>query len=82
MLLDPSDLGSLDLKQKFEVECDRLKSLSHGCIVKYIDTLTDPETVLIMELYGESLTKFLEQYLTKPLPPCGAQYQPQHCPSP
>ena len=71
LLLDPNDPGMESYIEKFKAECERLKSLSHDCVVKYVDTIIHPRTkspVLIMELCGESLTAFLENYPTKPLP--------------
>ena len=71
LLLDPHDAGTSHYRQRFEAECELLKSLSHDCIVKYIDTSIQRETgtpVLIMELCDENLTQFLEQCPSKPLP--------------
>ena len=58
-------------RQKFDVNCKNLKSLSHTCIVRYIDIIIDHDTrlpVLIMELRDKNLTEFLKQYSSKPLP--------------
>ncbi|CAI8047970.1 Ras-related protein Rab-8B [Geodia barretti] len=69
--LDPDDPGTATYTDRFKAECERLKSLSHDCVVKYIQTIIRSDTnlpVLIMELCGESLTKFLEHSPTKPLP--------------
>ena len=58
-------------RQKFDVNCKNLKSLSHTSIVRYIDIIIDHDTrlpVLIMELCDKNLTEFLKQYSSKPLP--------------
>ncbi|CAI8043188.1 Ras-related protein Rab-8B [Geodia barretti] len=71
LLFDPHDPGTATYADKFRAECERLKSLSHDCVVKYVQTIIRSDTnfpVLIMELCGESLTTFLEHSPTKPLP--------------
>ena len=71
LLLDPSDPGTANYTERFKAECECLKTLRHECIVRYVDTIILRDTklpVLIMELCGESLTKFLQQCPTKPLP--------------
>ena len=54
-------------RQKFDVNCKNLKSLSHTCIVRYIDIIIDHDTrlpVLIMELRDKNLTGSTPQNLS------------------
>ena len=51
------------LLERFEQECELLRTIRHPCIVQFLGVACDPETslpVLVMELMEESLTKFLE----------------------
>ena len=55
---------------RFRQDCEVLHSISHPCIVQYMDTYGQSETgqaVLLMELMDESLTSFLDKS-TSPLP--------------
>lgn len=52
------------LLERFEQECELLRTIRHPCIVQFLGVARDPETslpVLVMELMEESLTKFLER---------------------
>ena len=52
------------LLERFEQECELLRTIRHPCIVQFLGVARDPETtlpVLVTELMEESLTKFLER---------------------
>jgi serine/threonine protein kinase len=52
------------LLERFEQECELLRTIRHPCIVQFLGIARDPETtlpVLVTELMEESLTKFLER---------------------
>lgn len=61
--VDPS---STKIMTQFEEECDLLSALRHPCIVQYLGRYQNPDRlpVLLLELMDESLTKFLERFLT------------------
>ena len=64
------DSGIHSFVRRFQQECQFLSSIKHPNIVQYLGTIANPESgrpVLLMELMGESLTKYLEQ-CTGPLP--------------
>ena len=56
--------------ERFNQDCEILHSITHPCIVQYIDAYVQADTgqgILLMELMDESLTSFLDRSLT-PLP--------------
>ena len=64
------DPGIRKFVQRFEQECEFLRSIKHPNIVQFLGTLRDPQSgrlTLLIELMDESLTRFLERS-TGPLP--------------
>ena len=56
--------GKSPMLERFEEECQLLRTIRHPCIVQFLDKLTDPTTglpVLLMELMDQSLTAYLEK---------------------
>jgi serine/threonine protein kinase len=56
--------------ERFRQDCEMLSSITHPCLVQYMDAYVQSDTgqaVLLMELMDESLTSFLERSLS-PLP--------------
>ena len=58
------DPGIRKFVQRFEQECEFLRSIKHPNIVQFLGTLRDPQSgrlTLLIELMDESLTRFLER---------------------
>ncbi len=56
------------VQNRFQLECDLLKDITHPNIVQYLGQYTDPTTegiVLLMELMDDSLRSFLENESNK-----------------
>ena len=63
-LFDLRDPGTASYLERFEGECRLLSLARHPNVVQYLATYRDPETrlpVLLMELFDESLCRFLER---------------------
>ena len=64
MLFDLHDPGTANYLRKFQEECHLLSLARHPNVVQYLTTYYDPDTrlpVLLIELYDENLTAFLER---------------------
>lgn len=62
--LPASQTVQTEALQRFQNECDTLKSFKHPNLVRYIASCNDPKSnlpVLVMELMSESLTQFLKK---------------------
>ena len=56
--------GKPSMLDRFEQECELLRTIRHPRIVQFLDKVIDPDTglsVLLMELMGENLTHYLEK---------------------
>ena len=71
IIMRSDDPGAHDFAARYEQECRLLRELKHPCIVQFLGLVETPCTlqpILLMELMDESLTSFLEQDATHPLP--------------
>ncbi len=62
--------GKSPMLERFEEECQLLRTIRHPCIVQFLDKVVDPTSglpVLLMELMDQSLTSYLEK-ASKPPP--------------
>lgn len=56
--------GKSPMLERFEEECQLLRTIRHPCIVQFLDKVVDPTSglpVLLMELMDQSLTSYLEK---------------------
>ena len=63
-MFQDNDPGINNFLEKFEQECQFLRTIKHPNIVQFLRTAINPETgrpLLLMEMMEESLTKFLER---------------------
>ena len=64
ILFQSNDPGAMTIMRRFQHECSFLIALRHPIIVQYLGSYQYPETqvlVLLIELWEDGLTQFLEQ---------------------
>ena len=79
ILLENSDPNELKIVDRFYLECELMKAISHPNIVQYLGLTKDPDTdlpALLMELLDESLTGYLDR--VKKLPSYCTQVNLSH----
>ncbi len=76
---NPSDDPTL---QQFNQECEVLLTITHPCIVQYLDAYIHPErgqAILLMELMDDSLTSFLDRSFDRSFNPLPIHLQIDLC---